>query len=43
MSINGPLIDDYESREKHKKTPTIRCAKNTKKMVYTILLNKIEV
>ena len=31
MSINGPLIDDYESREKHKKTPTIRCAKKTKK------------
>ena len=30
MSVNGPPRDDYESKEKYKKAPSITCAKRTK-------------
>ena len=32
MSVNGLPRDDYESREKYEKTPSVTCAKMTKSM-----------
>ena len=34
MSVNGLPRDDYESREKYMKTPSIKYAKRTKWRVY---------
>lgn len=34
MSVNGPPKDDYESRKKHKKAPSITYAKRTKWRAY---------
>ena len=35
MNVNRPPRVDYKSREKHRKTPSVTCAKRTKWRVYT--------
>ena len=36
MNVNSPPRVDYESRAKHKKIPSVTCAKRTKWRVYTM-------
>lgn len=36
MSVDGPLRDDNESREKNRKTPRVTCAKRTKLKIYKL-------